>query len=461
MRVCLISREYPPDTGWGGIGTVMFHLGHGLVKRGHDVHVVSLTGTKPGAPAEGGPTIHRIPPQRLSTRNGLFNFLMPVTRPMLEETSALWTKFLELHQQKPFDVIECPEHFADGIFPAVARIAPLVVRLHTPHSKLVKERFHNFEPTFDHRMLTILERVAMLTADVLVSPSEDLAGYVAADLNLPLDRIRIVRNPVDEQKFTPEGDKSPEIGGGTTVLFVGRLEARKGIHHLIRAVPTVLRTCPEARFVIIGADTQTAAGHGSVLAELKSLLAEHGGEQAVTFIPHIPLEQLPAYYRAADVCVLPSLYENAPMTAIEAMSCGKSVVASAAGGTKEYVKHEECGLVTPVGDEEALAQALIKLIKDPALRDTFGKNARARVLEDLTIDKMVERSLHLYELAASKFSARSENTLYPAEPDHLNSDLMSLIASLDKRLYEMMFSYSLRFRLQHWKRRAKELFLCK
>src|SRR5207248_203997 len=116
-----------------------------------------------------------------------------------------------------------------GLFPALAKIAPLVIRLHTPHSKLVKERLHNFEPTFDHRVLTALERVAMLSADALVSPSEDLAAYVAGDLNLPLERIQIVRNPVDAQQFTPAGKQPADDKASVTVLFVGRLEARKGI----------------------------------------------------------------------------------------------------------------------------------------------------------------------------------------------------------------------------------------
>lgn len=462
MRICLISREYPPDTGWGGIGTVMYHLGRGLVRRGHDVHVVSLTGKTASPDGDvDGPEVHRLPPQHLPGRNGLFNFLLPVTRPMLEETSALWTKFLQLHRRQPFDVIECPEHFGDGIFPALARVAPMVVRLHTPHSKLVKERFHNFEPTFDHRVLTALERVAMLTADILVSPSEDLAAYVAADLNLPVERIHIVRNPVDEKRFSPEGEKALSQTSKQTVLFVGRLEARKGIHYLLRAVPLVLASCPQTRFIIVGSDTRTASGHGSVLGELKALLSEHDCAHAVEFVHQVRLDEMPAYYRSADVCVLPSLYDNAPMTAIEAMACGKPVVASSAGGTKEYVLHEQCGLIVPPADERSLAESLTKLLQDRNLRENLGKNAQRRVMAELTVDGMVDRSLALYEMAIERYSKRSDNAIYAGTADGLNADLVDVVDSLDKRLYEMMFSYSWRFRLKHWQRRAKELFLCR
>lgn len=466
MRICLISREFPPDTGWGGIGTVMFHLGNGLTRLGHDVHVIALKGNLPGAnngngaslPKDSvGPTVHRVAPTKLAPPDGLFNFCLPVTRPMLDETSALWSKFLELRNEKPFDAIEVPEHFAEGLFPALSRVAPLIVRLHTPHSKLVKERFHNFEPTFDHRVLTVMERVTMVSADALVSPSEDLAAYVANDLNIPLDRISIIRNPVDEKRFTPEGETIVREDGTTRILFVGRLEARKGVHDLVKAIPKVVAKCANARFVLIGSDTNKGVGNSSVLAELKALLQEHHCESVVSFISHVPLADLPKHYRAADICVLPSLYENAPMTAIEAMSCGKPVVASSAGGTKEYVIDNECGRIVPTGDSEALADALIQLIEDSELRTRFGQAARQRVVEKLTVDKMCSDTVALYERAAATFARRATPNLYTGNAESLQNDLTDLVASLEKRLYEMVFSYSLRFRLKHWQKKARTL----
>lgn len=470
MRICLISREYPPDTGWGGIGTVMYHLGNALARLGHDVHVVSLNEMKhlkhkavvpnsASADKPGEPKIHRVPSSTVGEENGLFNFCLPVTRPMLDETSALWTKFFQLHQEQPFDVIECPEHFAEGLFPAMARVAPIVVRLHTPHSKLLKERYHNFEPNFDHQVLTMMERMAMVSADALVSPSEDLAGYVAQDLNLPVERISIIRNPVDEKTFTPEGENALANITGPKVLFVGRLEERKGVHFLIEAIPKVLKCSPSARFILIGSDTATGAGNTSVLSELKRSLARHSCSDAVTFISHVPLLELPAYYRGADVCVLPSLYENAPMTAIEALASGKPVVASSAGGTKEYVIENECGLIVPASNSDALADALIKLLTDSTLRESFGRAARLRVEKFLTIEKFAQDSISVYERASETFVRRSSPAVYTGPPERLRADLSSFIGAFEKRLYEMVFTYSLRFRLRHWQKKARQMFI--
>jgi glycosyltransferase involved in cell wall biosynthesis len=459
MRVCLISREYPPETGWGGIGTFTHHLAHGLTAQGHEVHVVSLSSSVNDAPFRGGdgePFVHRVPSKRMAVNMGFFNFCLPVTRPMLEETTGLWLKFLQLHREKPFDVLECPEHFAEGLLPSLAGVLPLVIRLHTPHSKLVKEKFHNFQPSFDHRILTAMERVAMISADVLVSPSEDLADYVAKDLNLPLQRISIVRNPVDVHKFTPEGPVAELDNEAVKILFVGRLEQRKGVHHLIDAVPLVLKAVNGKRvqFILVGKDTRTESGHGSVLDELKVRLRETSCESSVLFIPGVPLAEMPNYYRAADICVLPSLYDNAPMTVIEAMSCGKPVVVTAAGGAKEYASNEECGLVVPPGDNQALADAIARLVNSDGMRSSFGATARQRALEKFSVEQTARETVELYESARKLFAERRAS-LYPGQPENLSDDLQDLIDAFERSLYEMTYSNSLRFRVKHWKQAAQ------
>ncbi len=460
MRVCLISREYPPETGWGGIGTFTHHLANGLTKLGHDVHVVSLSSSAHDAPHRGGngePHVHRVPSRQVAVNQGFFNFCLPVTRPMIEETIGLWSKFLELHKVHPFDVVECPEHFAEGLFPSLTAVTPLVIRLHTPHSKLVKEKFHNFTPSFDHRILTALERVAMISADLLVSPSQDLATYVARDLNLPLERIHIVRNPVDAERFTPDGTATEMKKNTVNVLFVGRLEPRKGVHHLIDSVPKVLASCGDKKvhFYLVGKDTPTTTGNGSMLEELQAKLKESGSEHAVTFVQQIPLEQMPEYYRAADICVLPSLYDNAPMTVIEAMSCAKPVVATSAGGAKEYAPHEQCGLIVPPADTAALAEALSRLVLDDGLRARLGTAARQNVLANFTAQQTASETAKLYEKAIELHKERRA-ALYPGEPEMLEQDLQSLIDAMERSLYEMTYSNSWRFRIKHWRQKAQD-----
>jgi glycosyltransferase involved in cell wall biosynthesis len=437
----------------------MYHLAHGLKGLGHDVEIVSLVGKadfRKNSPAlDGGIVVHRAEPIKIKDDRGLLNFCLPTSRPMLEELCALWKKFLEVHKEKPFDIAEAPEHFAEGVFVAASKAVPLVIRLHTPHSKLLNERFHNFTPSFDHQFLSTAERIAMLQADQLVSPSEDLAGYVANDLNYPLAKIAIIRNPVDAEQFCPEGARALSSDGKLTVLFVGRLEERKGIHHLVDAIPKVLSQFQNVKFVIIGSDTMTAKGNGSVLAELRQALSSSSRSDSVTFIPHVPLSEIVDYYRSADILVLPSLYDNAPMTVIEAMSCGKPVIGTTAGGTKEYVIHDNCGLIVPPANADELAKALVSLLADDARRASMGQNARDRVMKYFTRETMTQSTVDLYTATIKRWATNEHSALYRKASEELLPDLMTMLNSCENTLYNLVFLHSMSFRFEHWAQKAK------
>ncbi len=328
MRICLISREYPPETGWGGIATFTRHLAHGLKEIGHEVVVVSLSKDEDKVVDDEGIQVHRVKQEWLGKRLGTISLCMPYSRYVLLTSTALWRKFFLLHSEKSFDVVDTPELLAEGFFPSITRALPLLVRLYTPHSKFIAERLHNVTPSFDHEFVAAVERVAMLGACVLSSPSLDLAKFVANDLNYKLDDIHIVRNPISASEFSDEGNKHLENAGKIRVLFVGRLEERKGIHYLVKAIPQIVLREKNVEFVIIGDDTKNASGQKSVLDELKAIIAKDETKEFVKFIPRVPLTDLPGYYRSADICVIPSVYDNSPYTCLEAMSCGRPVVAT-------------------------------------------------------------------------------------------------------------------------------------
>src|SRR5271156_959197 len=124
MKICLISREYPPDTGWGGIGTFTHHLAKGLVDIGHQVDVVSLAKDKAGQTVDGKIRIHRVEPYLQDADLGLVARAMPYSRYVISTSIALWRKCLALHEQRPFDVIDTPELLAEGFFPSISKFAP-------------------------------------------------------------------------------------------------------------------------------------------------------------------------------------------------------------------------------------------------------------------------------------------------------------------------------------------------
>jgi len=458
VRICLISREYPPDTGWGGIATFTYQLARGLKEAGHDVEVVSLAGKNPVKTTAGGKQINLqdIPVHRVSYfpfPGGLdvLSMCIPYSRYMLKTCTALWNKCLELHQEKPFDVVDSPELLAEGVFPSLTKAMPMVIRLYTPHSKFIAERFHNVTPSFDHSFVAMTERMAMLSADVLTSPSIDLAKFVAQDLHYPLEKIAIARNPIDTEEFCPEGRKALPSDGRATVLFVGRLEERKGIGYLIAAVPKIVSVYPNVRFVIVGDDTNNAKGHKSQLAELRRQLAKSGCSKNVTFIPRVPLSELPDYYRSADICVVPSVYDNSPYTCLEAMSCGKPVIGTTGGGTGEYLVDGDSGILVAPKDSDAIAQAAIRLLSNPDLRKYLGDNARRRVIDNYHRREIAAQMEVLYEQARTNF-ARRNFSLYRRDSSMAIKDATSILFAYDKMMYELLYLHSFRFRLTHWGR---------
>lgn len=306
MRICLVSREYPPDSGWGGIASYTYQHAHALKNLGHDVEVIALAAydapaERTGKTMEDGIVVHRVPSKNTLENLTMMRISTPFTHFVFRNVFALSQTIFRVHQENPFDVAEVPEHLAEGLCPALTKLVPLVVRLHTPQSKFIAEGYHNITRNFDQEFVAMIERVAMLSADVITSPSEDMADYVSGDMCYPRDEIRIIRNPVNTEQFSPDGARALAEDGDLKVLFVGRLEERKGIHYLIEAIPNIVAACPRVKFVIIGADTSNAAGQTSTLAELQKLVKSSGCGDRVMFIPFVPLTQIADYYRSACV----------------------------------------------------------------------------------------------------------------------------------------------------------------
>ncbi|MBS1989154.1 MAG: glycosyltransferase family 4 protein [Cyanobacteria bacterium SZAS LIN-3] len=450
MRICLISREYPPETGFGGIATFTRHLAMGLKALGHDVEVVCLAKETARTLDDDGVPVHRVLPFAFKSKLATVDCFMPYSKYLITASTALWHKFAQLHDQKPFDVVDTPELLAEGIMPAITRVAPLVIRLYTPHSKFIAEKLHNVSASFDHQNVAMIERIAMLQADVLTSPSKDLAEFVAGDLNVPLESIEIVQNPLDTSVFCPEGDKALPPTDKLRVVFVGRLEERKGITYLVEAIPRVTSQFKNVEFVIIGDDTATAHGGTSVLAQLKDSLKRSGSEGYVTFIDRIALADLPKYYRSADISIVPSVYDNSPYTALEAMSCGRPVIGTSGGGTKEYVAHGESGLIIEPRDSEAIASALLSLLTNEGERLRLSQGARKRAVECFDRKAIAAQTVALYEQAARHFIGTHKRSLYRHDFRRATEDACTYLDSLDKAIYDLLYQRSIRFRFSHW-----------
>jgi glycosyltransferase involved in cell wall biosynthesis len=163
------------------------------------------------------------------------------------------------------------------------------------------------------------------------------------------------------------------------VLYVGRFDQRKGIETLVRAVSQSAWRDDNRLQLIIGGGSHPGRSDGIERERIESIVGELGMQEKTFFPGRIGDEELPLYYAAADICVVPSHYEPFGLVAIEAMASGTPVVASDVGGLQFTVVPEQTGLLVPPKNAETFSQAIDRLLGDREWCKQLGQNARKRV----------------------------------------------------------------------------------
>ena len=176
------------------------------------------------------------------------------------------------------------------------------------------------------------------------------------------------------------------------VLFAGRLAPQKDLANLIRAMPLVLRQHPETLFLLVGL--------GSDEVSVRQLAEALGVADAVTFAGKVPYAQMPGYLAACDLFVLPSVYEGNARVLAEAAASAKPVVATDVSGTQDTVIDGETGYIVPIGQPEALAQGMIRLLGDSAQAAEMGRRAREHVLALYDEQRLLAGFAELWEATA-------------------------------------------------------------
>lgn len=226
-----------------------------------------------------------------------------------------------------------------------------------------------------------MERVARRLPAALVVCSSDHAAAAQRALGKGPPVVRV--HPGLEPS-APRGAAS----GGTTVGMLSRLQRLKRVELVLEAAPAVLAAVPEARFVIAGG--ASAAFDTDYPAELAALAERLGVEHAVTFAGEVADPQ--EFVRGVDVLVHVAAVESFGLVYVEAMLAQVPVVAPDRGGGTEAVRDGVEGLLVDVDDGAALAGAIVRLLRDPALRERLGAAGRRRALEEFTARRMADRA---------------------------------------------------------------------
>jgi glycosyltransferase involved in cell wall biosynthesis len=230
-------------------------------------------------------------------------------------------------------------------------------------------------------------------SDHIIANSEAARASLVNGKNPPALRVSVVRNGVDLKLFSPNGHGTrmrQELGYPSDELLVGtisNLRPEKGYRTLLEAVPEIVQKIPQARFLIVGT--------GELEEELKRTVQEMGLASYVTFLGR--RADIAELLGAMDLMVLPSVSESLPNVVLEAMSAGCPVVASAVGGCGELIQDGVTGMLLPPGQAPALSAAVVKLLRDPHLRQQIGRAARSWAEQEFDIFVSVKRLEDVYE----------------------------------------------------------------
>jgi glycosyltransferase involved in cell wall biosynthesis/GT2 family glycosyltransferase len=381
LHVCLITKEFVPFTGAGGIGTLYYNLASELLLMGHRVTV--LTPAEKDSVYQRGRFVLRYVRKRYVCEDTLGT---PGFVNNLNWSSSALHALAALHAEQPVDVVDSAlwdaEALATALVPRGKR-PPLVVRLVTPLPVAARLNEWNV-PEYEYSLYCAAERRLIEAADAVVPISDSIADTIEKEHQLKRDE-RWVRShcgiaywPFFESHLgyaelgEVNGQKLALPEGVPMVLFVGRLEGRKGVREMLAAAEGFLAAVPAAHLVLAGRDIDGFAAKAA--AEMPAELLKR-----VRFLGQVDDPTREKLLHAAHCVIFPSRYESFGLVPLEAFVHGVPVVAARAGAIPEVVAEDECGLLFDPGDADDLAAAVQRLLTEPGLRERLSAGARRQI----------------------------------------------------------------------------------
>jgi D-inositol-3-phosphate glycosyltransferase len=221
-------------------------------------------------------------------------------------------------------------------------------------------------------------------ADLLIVSTADEGDDLVRSYGAAPEHVYVVAPGIDLATFQPldrgEARRKIGYGAGRLLLFVGRLERLKGVEIAIRALALLRdRDHDDLRLIVLGEDTRQGGirdGEESEKERLKAVASALGVRDRVDFLGSVAHHELPYFYAAADVCVMPSYSESFGLVALEAQACGRPVVASGVSGLRSVVRDEVSGYLIDAHDPAIYAERIGRLLADPELAQQMGRRGR-------------------------------------------------------------------------------------
>jgi len=235
-------------------------------------------------------------------------------------------------------------------------------------------------------LLSLLEKKSYKIADRIIAVSDFTRRAIVNGYKIDPKKIKVIPNGVDLKKFYKD-ETIKKIKN--SLLFVGRLEKRKGIDFLVESMPLIIKENPKVKLFI--------AGRGKLLQKLKQFFKKNKILQNVDFLGFISDKDLVKWYNRAELVIVPSILEGFGITVIEAMACGTPVIGTNVEGIKGVIENNRNGVLVEYGNKKELASQIIRLLNSSQLRGKLAREGFKTVQEKYNWDNIVKDTICLYE----------------------------------------------------------------
>ncbi|WP_148882919.1 glycosyltransferase family 4 protein [Thermococcus aciditolerans] len=396
MRVLMLTPEFYPV--WGGLGTYALELSRAMPKD-VELHIVTPKRENFGkSKINESPTAPNLPPNVFIHYIGtardtfIYNFKFQINCSVY-----LW-KFIERYD---IDIVHGNGTATLFVNPSKLDV-PIVNTIHSTigdQIRTIKETDSKFSQLeFSEKMTLLLspfleplERMHYIKNQYYITVSEFSKIRLVEEKKLRPANITVIYNGVDPTKFSPKREKEAkkyfpmltdiEI---PKVLYLSRFIEKKGISILLKAISSILKR-EDVHFVFAGPGKKPDFGKYKI------------PQQNYTFLGYINHEDTPFLYALSDIFVLPSLYENFPISILEAMASETTVLATKVGGIPEMITSGKDGILIPPKNKDELIKAIVELIENDPLRRKLSKNARKTVIKKFSWKQTAKKTKEYYE----------------------------------------------------------------
>ncbi|MFY1632645.1 glycosyltransferase [Solwaraspora sp. WMMB335] len=391
MRIAMISEHASPLAALGGVdaggqNTHVAELSTALAADGHEVRVYTRRDA-PDLPElvqmDNGVAVVHVPagPPGHIAKDGLL--------PYMGEFSQWLVRQWDGGEWSP--AVAHAHFWMSGLAAVNAGRLTGVAVVQTYHALgTVKRRHQGAMDTSPPRRIGY-ERALGRSVDRVIAQSQDEVAELIG-MGVPRGRLSVVPSGVNGQTFAPDGTTARRDAGVHRVLTVGRLVARKGFQDVIRAMQLV----PEAECVIVGGPPAAELDDDPQARQLRQLAEDCGVGHRVRLVGGVPREDMPCWYRSADVLVAAPWYEPFGLTPLEAMACGVPVIGTAVGGLTDTVVDGLTGDLVPPRDPRALGLALRRLLNDRVRRFAYATAALDRARQCYSWQRAAEQLVAVY-----------------------------------------------------------------